>query len=190
MPVYQRCRSDKRSLHYPCRQTRCGHSWTVRYREPSGVGGRQREWSFEKKWQADAYAARIQRDKYEGLFLDPRRGQIPLRAFAEQWLERQAVSESTYRNYESFLRIYLLPQLGERPLAGIQRGDTEVFVAALRQILAASTVRDRMKMVSSLFGSAVRDKRRPDDPPRASDSPAVHPLRSTRTCCLRCRKSI
>ncbi|MEV7196846.1 hypothetical protein AB0N81_34350 [Streptomyces sp. NPDC093510] len=162
----------------------------MRYREPSGVGGRQREWSFEKKWQADAYAARIQRDKYEGLFLDPRRGQIPLRAFAEQWLERQAVSESTYRNYESFLRIYLLPQLGERPLAGIQRGDTEVFVAALRQILAASTVRDRMKMVSSLFGSAVRDKRRPDDPPRASDSPAVHPLRSTRTCCLRCRKSI
>ncbi|MFE3375806.1 tyrosine-type recombinase/integrase [Streptomyces anulatus] len=178
MPVYQRCRNDKRSLYYPCRQTRCGHSWTVRYREPSGVGGRQRERSFDKKWQADAYAARIQRDKYEGLFLDPRRGQIPLRAFAEQWLERLAVSDSTYRNYESFLRIHLLPQLGDRPLAGIQRGDIEVFIAALRQILAPSTVRDRMKMVSSLFESAVRDKRRPDDPTKGvriprSASPAL-----------------
>ncbi|MFI8879502.1 tyrosine-type recombinase/integrase [Streptomyces sp. NPDC055243] len=158
MLVYQRCRSDKRSPHYSCQRTRCGHSWTVRYREPRSAGGRQRERSFDLKWQADAYAARLQRDKYEGLFLDPRRGQIPLGAYAKQWLERQAVSEATYRNYESFLRIHLLPRLGDRPLAGIERYDIEVLVAALGQDLAASTVRDRMKAVSS------KDKRRPDDP--------------------------
>ncbi|MEV3856970.1 tyrosine-type recombinase/integrase [Streptomyces sp. NPDC050095] len=136
----------------------------MRYREPRSAGSRQRERSFDKKWQADAYAARIQRDKYEGLFLDPKRGQVPLRTYAAQWLERQAVGESTHRNYESFLRIHLLPRLGDRTIAGIERADIEILVTALGRELAVSTLHDRMKMVSGLFRSAVRDKRRPDDP--------------------------
>ncbi|WP_374119507.1 hypothetical protein [Streptomyces sp. RKAG290] len=35
-------------------------------------------------------------------------------------MERQAFSDSTYRNYEGFLRIHLLPQLEDRPLGGIE----------------------------------------------------------------------
>ncbi|WP_274913547.1 tyrosine-type recombinase/integrase [Streptomyces sp. WZ-12] len=144
--VYQRCKSDKRNVNYPCTKPRCGHAWTVRYREP---GGAERQPSFEKKSQADAFADRLQHDKYEGLYLDPKRGEITLRAYAAEWLERQVISDSTYRNYESFLRIHLLPRLGDKTIAGVARKDVEAFVATLGKKLAASTVCDRMKMVTT-----------------------------------------
>jgi integrase len=161
--VYQRCKSDKRNVNYPCTQPRCGHPWTVRYREPGGTRP-ERQPSFEKKSQADAFAARLESDKYEGFYLDPKRGDITLRAYAADWLARQVVSDSTHRNYDSFLRIHLIPALGTKTVIGIQQGDIEAFVAAISKKLAPSTVRDRMKMVTSLFKTAIKEKRRPDDP--------------------------
>lgn len=76
----------------------------------------------------------------------------------------EAVYDSTYRNYESFLRIHLIPRLGDKTIAGVQRKDIEAFIAALLHRLAASTVCDRMKMVASLFQTAIKEKRRADDP--------------------------
>ncbi|WP_327704711.1 site-specific integrase [Streptomyces decoyicus] len=161
--VYQRCKSDKRNSNYPCIQGRCGHPWTVRYREPFGARA-ERQSSFEKKSQADTFAQRLERDKYEGFYLDPKRGDILLREYAPDWLARQVISDGTWRNYESFLRIHLLPALGDKTVIGIQARDIETFVAALSKKLAASTVCDRMKMVTSLFKTAIKEKRRPDDP--------------------------
>ncbi|MFG2251611.1 tyrosine-type recombinase/integrase [Streptomyces mirabilis] len=161
--VYQRCKSDKRNANYPCTQLRCAHPWTVRYREPGGTRA-ERQPSFEKKSQADAFAARLESDKYEGFYLDPKRGDITLRAYAADWLERQVVSDSTYRNYDSFLRIHFIPVLGTRTVIGVQRSDIDAFVAAVSKKLAPSTVCDRMKMVTSIFKTAVKEKRRPDDP--------------------------
>ncbi|MEU2862652.1 tyrosine-type recombinase/integrase [Streptomyces mirabilis] len=161
--VYQRCKNDKRNANYPCTQPRCAHPWTVRYREPGGTRA-ERQPSFEKKSQADAFAARLASDKYEGFYLDPKRGDITLRAYAADWLERQVVSDSTHRNYDSFLRLHLIPALGTRTVIGVQRNDIEAFVAAVSKKLAPSTVCDRMKMVTSIFKTAVKEKRRPDDP--------------------------
>ncbi|MFJ9362160.1 tyrosine-type recombinase/integrase [Streptomyces mirabilis] len=161
--VYQRCKNDKRNANYPCTQPRCAHPWTVRYREPGGTRA-ERQPSFEKKSQADAFAARLASDKYEGFYLDPKRGDITLRAYAADWLERQVVSDSTHRNYDSFLRLHLIPALGTRTVIGVQCSDIEAFVAAVSKKLAPSTVCDRMKMVTSIFRTAVKEKRRPDDP--------------------------
>lgn len=161
--VYQRCKSDKRNSNYPCTRDRCGHPWTVRYREP-GVSRAERQPSFEKKTQAEAFAARLERDKYEGYYLDPQRGDIPLGEYAPDWLARQVITDGTWRNYESFLRIHLLPALGNKTVIGIQTRDVETFVAALSKKLAPSTVRDRMKMVTSIFKTAIKEKRRSDDP--------------------------
>lgn len=161
--VYQRCKSDKRNSNYPCKRDRCGHPWTVRYRERGGSRA-ERQPSFEKKTQADAFAARLERDKYEGYYLDPQRGDIPLREYAPDWLARQVIADGTWRNYESFLRIHLLPALGDKTVIGIQARDVETFVAATSQNLAPSTVRDRMKMVTSIFKTAIKEKRRSDDP--------------------------
>ncbi|SHI00512.1 tyrosine-type recombinase/integrase [Streptomyces sp. 3214.6] len=161
--VYQRCKSDKRNANYPCTESRCRHPWTVRYREPFGARA-ERQPSFEKKTQADVFAAQLDRDKYEGFYLDPKRGDITLRDYATDWLERQVVAEGTWRNYDSFLRIHLLPALGAKTITAVETRDIEAFVVAVSKKLAASTVRDRMKMVSSLFKTAVKEKRRADNP--------------------------
>ncbi|MFI2184989.1 tyrosine-type recombinase/integrase [Streptomyces sioyaensis] len=161
--VYQRCKSDKRSVNYPCTKTRCGHDWTVRYR-PGGRTGGQREQSFEKKSLAEAFATKVENDKNEGTYLDLKRGEITVRAYAEDWLSRQVIGESTHSNYESFIRLYLVPQLGTKTIAGVRRKNVEAFVASVRKELAASTICDRMKMVSNIFRTAVKEKRRPDDP--------------------------
>ncbi|MEV8526368.1 site-specific integrase [Streptomyces sp. NPDC052000] len=162
--VYQRCKSDKRNVNFPCDKPRCGHPWTVRYREHGEPTSPERQPSFPKKFQAEAFAAKLDHDKYEGLYLDPKRGEITVRAYAKEWLERQVIGESTYSNYESFTRIHLVPRLGSKTIGGVQEKDIETFVAAVSRKLAASTVCDRMKMVNAMFKTAVKEKRRADNP--------------------------
>lgn len=162
--IYQRCKTDKRCLNYPCEKARCGHEWTVRYRAAGGRTGRQREKSFAKKALADQFAVKIEHDKDLGALLDPKRGEISLRAYAEDWLERQIISERTYGNQEGFLRIHLLPQLGHKTIASIRGRDIAKFVADISRKLAATTVRDRMNMVGHLFRTAVQEKLIPVNP--------------------------
>jgi integrase len=162
--VYQRCKSDKRSVYFPCSTARCGHPWTVRYRESPGSAAPERQKSFGKRPEAEAFAAKLHHDRYEGLYLDPKRGEILLRDYAAEWLERQVIAQATYANYESFIRIHLTPHLGHKKIAGVERKDIDTFVAALSKQLAPGTVADRMKMVKYLFATAVEDKRRTDNP--------------------------
>lgn len=162
--VYQRCKTDKRSVHYLCDTPRCGHPWTVRYREIGGRGAPERQKSFDKKSQAEAFAAKLHHDKYEGLYLDPKRGEILLRDYADEWLQRQVIADATYRNYESFIRIHIVPHLGHKKIASLERKDIEAFVAVLSKQLAPGTVADRMKMVKFMLATAVEDKRRADNP--------------------------
>ncbi|MGW0734492.1 tyrosine-type recombinase/integrase [Streptomyces sp. NPDC002851] len=173
--VYQRCKSDKRSPNYPCTKARCGHPWTVRYREPGGRGAKERQESFTKKTEADAFAAKTERDKHQGVYLDPRRGEITVRAYVEDWLERKAIIESTRDSYESFVRNHLIPALGAKTIAGVQRSDIERFVTTLRGKLAASTVHDRMKMVGGIFRTAAEEKRRADNPVDGVTIPKASP---------------
>ncbi|MCZ0970991.1 tyrosine-type recombinase/integrase [Streptomyces albulus] len=171
--VFQRCRIDKRSKLYPCEKPRCGHPWTVRYREPGGQTGRQREVSFPTKTPARQFAARVEHLKSQGLFLGPKRGAVTVRAYAADWLERRLVAENTHRNYESFLRLHLLPQLGRKTLAGVERADIDRFVAALSTRLSASTVHDRMTLVRNLFQTAVDERRIPRSPVDGAKLPRV-----------------
>jgi integrase len=170
--VYQRCKSDKRSRYYPCETPRCGHDWTVRYR-PAGRTGGQREDTFGQKNLADQFAAKVEHDKDLGALLDPKRGQITVRAYATDWLEHQIIAESTRRNYESFIRLHLLPRLGDKQLATVKRKDIEGLVAALNQKLAPSTINDRMKMVKHLFNTAIQEKRIAEDPCARVRTPRV-----------------
>ncbi|MFG3037253.1 tyrosine-type recombinase/integrase [Streptomyces sp. NPDC048330] len=165
--VFQRCKSDPKVATYPCTKPRCGHSWTVRYREPGGRTARQREKTFEKKIGpngADAFAARVESDKDEGLYIDPNAGKITVRAYAEDWLARRIIGESTYSNYKGFIENHLVPRLGRKTIAGVTKRDVEHFKAAIAKELAASTVYDRMKMVKHIFWSAKEERRIREDP--------------------------
>ncbi len=153
---------------------RCGHVWTVRYREPGGRWGRQREKSFPRRIGldgADAFAAGVEKDKKGRVCVDPARGAMSLSVWAEEWLDRRVVGEATRRNYEGFVRNHLVPSLGRKPLAGLARRDFERFVKDIYRGgagLAASTVNDRMVMVAAIMEAAVVDKRITENPARGT----------------------
>ncbi|NEA55327.1 site-specific integrase [Streptomyces sp. SID13666] len=176
--VFQRCKSDPKVATYPCTKPRCGHSWTVRYREPGGRTARQREKTFDKKTGpngADVFAARVESDKDEGLYIDPNAGKITVRAYAEDWLARRIIGESTYSNYKGFIDNHLIPRLGRKTLAGVSKSDIEHFKAGIARELAASTVYDRMKMVKHIFWSAKEEKRIREDPTKdVKNAPGNH----------------
>ncbi|MGW2863100.1 tyrosine-type recombinase/integrase [Streptomyces cinnamoneus] len=168
--VFQKCKEDPQDRSYPCEKNRCGHKWTVRYREPGGRTARQREKTFAKKTGpdgADAFASKVEHDKGMGIYLDPQRGAITLRAWAKDWLDRQILAEGTMRNYEGFTKNHLVPHLGRKTLAGLARADFERFIAALHRKgegMAASTINDRMKFVTAMIESAVKEKRIAENP--------------------------
>ncbi|WP_438470724.1 tyrosine-type recombinase/integrase [Streptomyces asiaticus] len=165
--VFQKCKTDDRNRHYPCEATRCGHSWTVRYREPGGRTARQREKTFAKKTGpngADAFASKVENDKGMGIYIDPNAGKITVRAYAEDWLERRVIGDSTYANYRGFIDNHLVPRLGRKTMAGVAKRDIEHFKAAISKELAVSTVFDRMKLVKHMFWSAKEEKVIQEDP--------------------------
>jgi integrase len=163
--VFQKCKEDEKDRYYPCEKTRCGHKWTVRYRTPGGRSGRQLEESFDRKGDADDFAVKVENDKRAGIYIDPKAGNIPLRAYVlNDWLPRQAVAPRTWSNYSSLINLYLLPRLGDKPLSRVTKADIEHFKAEISQSLAPSTVFDRMKLVKLIFWSALQEKRIQDDP--------------------------
>ncbi|MEU0062319.1 tyrosine-type recombinase/integrase [Streptomyces albidoflavus] len=166
------CKRDVRDRNYPCMRPRCGHAWTVRYRESGGRRGRQREKSFPRRIGldgADAFAAGVEKDKNARVCIDPARGAMSLSVWAEEWLDRRVIGEPTRRNYEGFIRNHLVPSLGHKSLAGLARRDFEKFVKDIYRSgagLAASTVNDRMVMVAAIMEAAVVDKRITENPAR------------------------
>ncbi|WP_343241297.1 MULTISPECIES: site-specific integrase [unclassified Streptomyces] len=150
----------------------------MRYREPGGRTARQREKTFDKKTGpngADVFAARVESDKDEGLYIDPNAGKITVRAYAEDWLARRIIGESTYSNYKGFIDNHLIPRLGRKTLAGVSKSDIEHFKAGIARELAASTVYDRMKMVKHIFWSAKEEKRIREDPTKdVKNAPGNH----------------
>ncbi|MER0241726.1 tyrosine-type recombinase/integrase [Streptomyces sp. HSW2009] len=111
----------------------------------------------------------MEKDKKARVWVDPARSAMSLAVWAEEWLERRVIGESTRRNYEGFIRNHLAPRLGGKPLAGLARRDFEKFVKDIYQGgagLAASTVNDRMVMVAAIMEAAVVDKRMTENPAR------------------------
>ncbi|MFJ6369189.1 tyrosine-type recombinase/integrase [Streptomyces virginiae] len=111
----------------------------------------------------------MEKDKQTRVHVDRARSAVPLSAWAEEWLERRVIGETTRCNYEGFVRNHLVPSLGRKPLAALARRDFERFVKDIYRGgagLAASTVNDRMVMVAAIMEAAVVDKRITENPAR------------------------
>lgn len=149
-----------------------GKRWTVRYREPGGRAGRQREKSFALKRDALAFAVKVENDKRENLYIDPDAGRVPLHRYAEQWLASKSMAPGTAEAYERILRLHVLPHLGRKALAQVTAADVEDLYARWRQEGAApGTVQSRRIVLSGLFSHAVRHRRIPFSPVREAGKP-------------------
>jgi site-specific recombinase XerD len=80
---------------------------------------------------------------------------------AERWLARKqpVIEASTYRDYETHLRLRLLPAFGRRKLRQITRGHVEDYLARLDADgrLSRKTINDSLIPLRQILGRAVRD---------------------------------
>jgi hypothetical protein len=153
----------------------CPHSWVVRYRTPGGRAGRQQEQSFgDDKREAENFALKVEHDKRAHVFIDPKRGDILFRTYAETWVGRHLGTDSTIATYQSVLRAHVYPAFGNRKVNAIRREHIKALVAAMRrQGLGASRIREAHLVINAVFNEAVRDKVIADSPCVAIELPEV-----------------
>ncbi|MEU9795021.1 site-specific integrase [Streptomyces sparsogenes] len=157
--VFQKCKTDKKNPNYLCEKTRCGHPWTVRYREPGGRGARQREKTFEKKTDADKFSVRIERDKDVGSYIDPDGAKKQLVRVYKEFIEAGDTVMGSKRNYEYSLNRHIGPYFGGRTIGSIKPADIQGWLKWMTSEAgyAESTTLVRYRVLASVFNYAVNN---------------------------------
>jgi integrase len=133
-----------------------GRRWQARWRDHAD---RQRKRSFDRKAQAEAFLAKVKADLAMGDYVDPGAGRVRLRAYAEDWLERQTFDASTRQALELRLRLHILPELGDYQLRALalQPSIVQSWVRGLQQQLAANYCRVVFANLSAILQAATDD---------------------------------
>jgi integrase len=136
--------------------------WCVRWRDPDG---RQRCKTLATKPEAQRYANTVEQEQA----VRPLVAVHPVVRFddyAVQWQERQIWRPNTRTQVEIYVRRYLVPAFGSRPVASIRHAEVQTFVRSLSETLAPATVRLIVAHLRSMMGEAVRDRLIQENPTR------------------------
>lgn len=125
--------------------------WRARWRDPDG---RQRSKVFDLKGDAETFLTSIDHKKLVGEYVDPAAGKITVREWLETWRNLQVQHrESTRSQVESYFRLHVYEELGNRQLRSLQRSDVQSWVIGRSQVLAPSSV----ALVYNHFAAAMKD---------------------------------
>jgi integrase len=130
--------------------------WRARFRGPDG---RERSQHFPRKVDAQRWLDMQAASVVTGQWVAPDAGRVLFREYAEWWRESQVHRPSTAAHVETMLRRHAYPVLGDLPLSAILPGTVQAWVKRLTQALAPATVQVVHGLVSSIFRSAVRDRK-------------------------------
>jgi hypothetical protein len=128
--------------------------WRARWREPGSEKERGR--TFPRKRDAEAFLARVEASALEGTYLDPKRGQTPLRDWVDQWwATTMHLRPSSRAQSEGIVRNQVIPRFGDWPLAGIRPTDVRAFVSELASSgLAPGSVRKVYNVLRAILRAA------------------------------------
>lgn len=130
--------------------------YRVRYRDPNRV---ERSKTFERKVDAERFAAEVTSGIGRGDYLDPRAGQVVLEKWVTTWLSTLTVKPKTRASYESLLRSRILPAFGRRRLDNIRPSDIQGWVSAMHdEGLSASRIRQAVIVLRLVMDAAVQDR--------------------------------
>jgi hypothetical protein len=117
-----------------------------------------RERSFATKREARAWIAEQDTDAKRGVWTDPNLGRETVAAIAEQWWEatNRTLAPKTRDGYQSMLRCHILPEFGERRVAGVDAADVQKYANALGDRRSAKSVKNVLMLLTAIFDFAVR----------------------------------
>jgi integrase len=102
---------------------------------------------------------------------------MSLNQFLDQWLPtvvKARVRASTFRNYETLLRLHIRPSLGSRLIGNISQIDIQILYAQMfERGLSARTIEYTNAVLKSAFRQAVRWKMLAEDPSAGVDLPRI-----------------
>lgn len=153
------------------KRTRDGKArWYARYRDPAG---KQRTKTFNRKIDAERFLTTVEGTKLAGSYVDPNRASVTVGTLADTWLASKVSLKPTTRAlYDSVLSTHIQPRWGSTPLARVQHGDVQTWVAGLvGSGLSGGHVRKITGVLSAILALAVRDRRLPSNPAIGVDLP-------------------
>ena len=163
------------------RETKSGEvRWEVRYR---ALDGSERSRTWKTKRDAKRFADGVETDKVRGGFVDPRSGLVLLRDYSAQWMKsRTDLRERTRETYEDLLRLHIVPQLGDTPLAQLTVERVRQWHSQLAKKYS-STAAKSYRLLRVVLNAAVLDERIMRNPcqvkgagvERAAERPTVTP---------------
>jgi site-specific recombinase XerC len=144
--------------------------WRARYRDQRG---KEHARHFDRKIDAQQWLDSVVTAVQTGAYVDPNRSRITVAAMAEQWFDGKVSLRPTTRAlYASVLDNHVLPRWRDVPLAQVEHGAVQAWVAQLvAGGLSAGHVRKVHGVLSGILGLAVRDRRLPANPALGADLP-------------------
>ena len=139
--------------------------WQARYRV-DGVW-RAAPTTYRTKGDADAFLAATRADLERGTWVPPERGNIALRAYAEQWLkDKPNLRPRSREQYEINLRRHINPVLGDTDLSKITPGMVRTWRATMlgAKKPGPATVAKCYRLLHAILATAVEDELIPRNP--------------------------
>jgi integrase len=145
-----------------------GMRWRATYVDDQS---REHSRSFARKTDAQRWLDEVTAAVVTGQHVDPKAGQVTFRDYAERWRKMQVRRPSSRAHVETMLRRHAYPTLGDRQLTSILPSDIQTWVKGLG--LAPATVGVVHGIVSTIFKSAIRDRRVASNPCDGTKLPKV-----------------
>jgi integrase len=145
-----------------------GMRWRATYVDDQS---REHSKSFGRKIDAQSWLNEVTAAVVTGQYVDPKAGQVTFRDYAERWRKMQVQRPSSRAHIETMLRLHAYPTLGDRQLTSILPSDIQAWVKGLT--LAPATVGVVHGIASTIFKSAIRDRRLAANPCEGTKLPKV-----------------
>ncbi|WP_329594594.1 site-specific integrase [Streptomyces sp. NBC_01362] len=132
----------------------------MRYREPGGRGGRQREKSFEKKGAADSFAAKVEREKDLGTCIAPTGLLVPLVSVYREFIDSGSRVNGTRYQYETSLRLHVEPYFESTAVGAVKPKHLNAWLKWMveERGYEESTAINRYETLAGVFSFAVANE--------------------------------
>jgi integrase len=158
------------------RTARYGHGkrWLAVWLGPDGT---EHSKAHDRKIDAERFIAAVETDMLRGTYVDPRRGAVRLRDYAEDKFLPSLIHlrPNSVGTYASHLRTHVYPLLGDYRIGAVGKSDVKSFVATKTRELAPSTVETVVAILRAMLASAVDDGVIPVNPCTRIGLPQVTP---------------
>jgi integrase len=132
------------------------YPWRVKFQVP---GGWDSQSGFRTKDDALEYGRAQETDVARGVFIDPRKGETTLGAFAELWMKTIDVAPLSMRAYRSRLNSRILPTWGDTELGTITGMGIKAWIKELKDAgLSDQYIADILMLMRMMLDDAVADR--------------------------------